>query len=494
MKQFPMKSASIQSTQLVEQQVLPSSRDNKAESLRNILNGYEEFTIDAQGIIISSNLEAVNITGYEEWEIIGKHFSLFYATDDQNRGQFQSDLKAAEEKQCVVIEGWRLKKKGIAFWANVKIEALFNSLKSLTGYRVILQDTTHRVYYQSKLRQLKGEYQSLFENSVIGILRCDPASGKILSYNHKAQEFLGRKGSGLNLRDLFYVENDYALFSEILLRDKKVTGFEFQHSKNQPEGRWFSIDGRYSWNEEFAELTILEVTNRKVQEVEVQRLKNELDKFIYHASHDLRSPLSSILGLINLIKIANPPQLIAEYNKLIHERVHHLDILLKDLATITFNNHSEPIYEKVNMHELTNGVASEFSYQNEKIKILLQVDENLVLSVDVIRFRTVLRNLISNGIKYYNPTVSEPYVSIGIELKPDSFVLKVSDNGVGMNDHQLMMIYSMFHRGHQSLSGSGLGLYIVKSMVDKLVGRIKVNSTVGLGTEFSVTLPIKAQS
>src|SRR6187549_3823328 len=99
----------------------------KYASLFNILRSFEEYTLNASGTIVSSNLEAVNITGYEEWEVIGKSFSIFYSPSEQAEGKPIQDLQKAREEGRVVIKGWRVKKRNVAFWAKVKIEYLKTS-------------------------------------------------------------------------------------------------------------------------------------------------------------------------------------------------------------------------------------------------------------------------------------------------------------------------------------------------------------------------------
>ncbi len=460
-------------------------------SLQNILSGYEEYTLDVNGNIISSNLEVVNITGYEEWEVIGKHVSLFYGEAGIAKNQWTDDLNQALHKGKLTVNAPMLKKNNIPFLASVKIVSLKNSIQAHTGFRITLSDAMSKAFNNTKLKRIQGGYINLFENSVIGIFKFNPFTGKVLVLNQKAQEILGMSwNENLTMRNIFDTDTGYTKFVNMLLQDKKVSAFEFSASSATAESKWLSIDCKYFAQEKFAEGVVLDITNRKVQELEVFKLKKELDDFIYHASHDLRSPLSSILGLINLINMANPTKLIEQYSKLIHERVHHMDILLKDLSTITFNNHTAPVYEQVHLAEELANIVDEFSYQNDRLKLLMDVNNGVTIFSDIMRFRTIIRNLLSNGIKYHNPMITDPYVIIRVTKGENKILLKVEDNGIGMDDGQLMRIYSMFNRGHHTLSGSGLGLYIVKSMVERIHGKIKFTSRLGKGTQFMIELPI----
>src|SRR5688572_6518495 len=107
---------------------VPSSEKDKQNSLFNILRGYEEFMLDLHGKIISSNLEAITITGYEEWEIMGRNFSIFYTKADNEANQPELDLRRLEVEDHFVISAWRVKKRNTSFWAKIKFYSIKNAL------------------------------------------------------------------------------------------------------------------------------------------------------------------------------------------------------------------------------------------------------------------------------------------------------------------------------------------------------------------------------
>jgi signal transduction histidine kinase len=223
--------------------------------------------------------------------------------------------------------------------------------------------------------------------------------------------------------------------------------------------------------------------------MELQRLNHELDQFIYHASHDLRSPLTTILGLVNLISLDEPTPLIAKYSELISERVHHLDGLLKDLVSITYNNKTHLQPETINFDVEIRSILKEFHHQFDHVQAFLTIEGQHEFATDSVRFRTIVRNLISNALKYHNPHIDTPFLKILIQNNVDHAVISVADNGIGIEDAHLYKIFGMFFRATEKSKGTGLGLYIVKSMVDKLGGQIQVTSRHEVGTTFSVELP-----
>ena len=481
------KSSSMYSTLTKE---IPSFSSERDTSLFNILRGFEEFVLNNEGVIISSNLEAVNVTGYEEWEVIGNHLSIFYPPEESPFLKAAADLKVATEKGQVIVHDWRVKKRNTKFWAKMKITTLFNQAKQATGYKVVLKDTTHKALYNHRVKRIKDEYLNLFNNSYTGIFKFRIKDFQVLLLNEKATEIIGQEEyNELTFRQLFYHEQVFDAFIQRLNDQKKVEGFEFQINKTGREERWASVSCRYFHEHGFVEGILIDVTDSKKQMMELQRLNHELDQFIYHASHDLRSPLTTILGLVNLISLDEPTPLIAKYSELISERVHHLDGLLKDLVSITYNNKTHLQPETINFDVEIRSILKEFHHQFDHVQAFLTIEGQYEFATDSVRFRTIVRNLISNALKYHNPHIDTPFLKILIQNNMDHAVISVEDNGIGIEDAHLYKIFGMFFRATEKSKGTGLGLYIVKSMVDKLGGQIQVTSRHEEGTTFSVELP-----
>lgn len=481
-KNIPMYSTLVKET--------PTFSSERDTSLFNILRGFEEFVLNKDGIIISSNLEAVNVTGYEEWEVIGNSLSIFYPTEAIQENRVEADLAMAAQKGQFIVHDWRLKKRNTKFWAKMKITALLSSTQQLIGYKVVLKDTTHKALYNHRVKRIKDEYLNLFNNAYTGIFKFRIKDFQLLLLNEKATEIIGQEEySELSFRELFMSSEVFDDFSNCLQQEKRVEGFEFQINKPGRVERWASVSCRYFHEHGFVEGILIDVTDSKKQLLELQRLNHELDQFIYHASHDLRSPLTTILGLVNLIKLDEPTPLIAKYSELIDERVHHLDGLLKDLVSITYNNKTHLQPETINLDDEVRTILREFHHQYNHVQAFLTIEGSHEFATDPIRFRTIVRNLISNALKYHNPHVSTPFLKIHVHNKTDQAIISVEDNGIGIEDAYLMQIFGMFFRATERSKGTGLGLYIVKSMVDKLGGHIHVTSKHEMGTTFSVELP-----
>lgn len=466
------------------------SEFDKYTSLFNVLRGYEEFTLNAFGSIISSNLEAVNITGYEEWEVLGKSIAIFYPADERADGKPDLDLQRAKSEGKVVIKGWRLKKRNVAFWAKVKIEHIKTTHRDPAVYRVVMQDATHKAMYRHRVKKIKNEYLNLFNNAYTGIFRFRFSNGHIMLLNDKALEIIGySKNDRLAFQDIFCSKEAYERFSIDLQLKERVLDFEFKTKNCAHHEQWLSVTCKYFYDEDFVEGIMTDVTEKKKQVLELERLNHELDQFIYHASHDMRSPLTTVLGLVNLINLELPSPAVQQYTGMMEERIRHLDRLLKDLVSITFNNKTGLNVEPFCLDQEIESSLLEFRHQHPAVKVVVQTRADTAFHTDAVRARVILRNLISNALKYHHPDSPAPQLNIEIACNEEKAEFTFADNGIGIEEKYHDRIFDMFFRATTRHSGTGLGLYIVKGMVQKLNGKISVNSAKGIGTRIVVELP-----
>ncbi len=224
---------------------------------------------------------------------------------------------------------------------------------------------------------------------------------------------------------------------------------------------------------------------------DLQKVNSELDSFVYRVSHDLRAPLTSILGLISLMKTEDDKDKLSEYINLQEKSIQKLDLFIKEIINLSRNSRLGITIDKINFDELLDELFENQHYTQaaEKVKRICIVDENISFYTDRQRLSTVLNNLISNSLKYINVHLEDPFVKIEVYPKNEGIAIRVSDNGIGISENYLPKIFEMFFRATQAFSGSGLGLYIVKETIGKLDGKIKAKSKFGEGTVFEIFLP-----
>lgn len=216
----------------------------------------------------------------------------------------------------------------------------------------------------------------------------------------------------------------------------------------------------------------------------------ELDQFMYKTSHDLRSPLSSVLGLVNLAKLDTERDRVNDYLGKIEGRVRKLDEFVRSMLSYAKVSRAEVITSEVDLETLINSCIKELEYLEnfKKIKVSITCKGNVPFRSDAMTLRLILANIISNAFKYYNPNVNSQ-LKIRIEINPLRAILSFVDNGIGIHKEYLAKIFDMFFRATEKSEGSGLGMYIVKQAVDKLNGKIKIESDYGSGTTIRLVIP-----
>lgn len=228
----------------------------------------------------------------------------------------------------------------------------------------------------------------------------------------------------------------------------------------------------------------------------LQQNNAELEKFIYSVSHDLRSPLVSIMGVINIARMETPDPQITIYLNFIEHSVRKLDNFVQDLINISKNSATDIRIEPIKLRELISGIFDQLQYiENVKlIRKLIEVDAPVELYSDKERLSIVMSNLLSNAIKYHNMEQKDPFIHISIFVNEQQAVISLQDNGLGIGKQHLDRIFNKFYRASQASKGSGLGLFIVKETLEKLQGSIRVISDEGKGSIFTIIVPNRLPS
>lgn len=222
----------------------------------------------------------------------------------------------------------------------------------------------------------------------------------------------------------------------------------------------------------------------------LEKANKELDHFVYSVSHDLRAPLSSILGLTNVYHLAIDDKEKTAFVKMIHERAHALDKFIREVLDYSRNARVELNLQPVNVYSVVKEVLHGMLYLNgvEDVTIENRVDPTLTVATDQERIKVVLNNLLGNAIHYRDPGKMTSSIVIESSVSEGNWVIAIKDNGIGIKQEHLARIFEMFYKAHDRAHGTGLGLYIVKETLQRLNGDIKVESEYGIGTTFVVTL------
>ncbi|MCL9805665.1 HAMP domain-containing histidine kinase [Flavobacterium amniphilum] len=233
-------------------------------------------------------------------------------------------------------------------------------------------------------------------------------------------------------------------------------------------------------------------SNREI-EINNQNLiivNKELDKFVYSASHDLRSPITSLKGLVEIAKDENNLDEIRKYLDLMNQSLTRQDQFISDIIDYSRNKRMEFKNEKVNLNDTIDEVISQHRHIKDANEI--QIHKDLAVKQvqsDPLRLKIILNNLVSNAIKYSDKNKSSKFIQIKASRLNKLLKIEIQDNGIGIKDEFIDKIFDMFFVTNTNL-GSGLGLYITKEAVENLNGTIDVNSKIDIGTTFTVTIPL----
>lgn len=227
---------------------------------------------------------------------------------------------------------------------------------------------------------------------------------------------------------------------------------------------------------------------------ELKLRNSELDRFVYSASHDLSSPLKSILGLINVAKLDGADERQRQYLEMMERSVDKLEIFINEVIQYSRNARMPIQQTAFDFKDFVKDILQDYQYAPNfnKIKIDIADDTNDAITTDSMRLKIILNNLISNAIKFHPfDDHKSPTIQISRLMENGNNVISVEDNGSGIQSEHMEKIFEMFFRGAEETPGSGLGLYILKETVARLNGTIDVKSTMGFGTRFLVTLPLQ---
>lgn len=227
----------------------------------------------------------------------------------------------------------------------------------------------------------------------------------------------------------------------------------------------------------------------RVQNRELVKVNSELDKFVYSVSHQLRGPLASVMGLLNIAE--TKPANIDEIHSMMRRSMMKLDETLKEIIDYSNNARSEITSSEIDWKNLVNLTIGKLLYLPNASKTQVTVDDSgakFPFYSDPGRLAIIFNSVFSNSI-IYTAHERAPMVHARIDVAYDTVAITITDNGIGINENTLPHVFNMFYRGSDRSSGAGLGLYITKETVKKLGGQVTIQSTEGRGTVVTITLP-----
>lgn len=367
--------------------------------------------------------------------------------------------------------------------------------------QVIVKDISEKKEAEESIRKAETLFSQLFQNAPMAIVMLNDR-GTVVKINRGFEEMFGFTLDELAGKELNQFIVPEGLESEGNDLNTLITSYRvirIETARIRRDGKQLSVI-IYGVPVHLDETTIgifgvyVDITDRKKVEEELKIRNIELDNFVYKVSHDLRAPLSSILGLVNLANLPGNDDNLRDYLPLMEQKVMQLDHFISDVLSHSKNLKLDVRTDRVDLKKIIQQTFTELSYLKgiDQIRKLITVEGKEFYS-DPWRIAEIFRNLISNAIKYRKLDHPAPTIEIAIFTSDLATEISFKDNGIGIDQENQSHIFEMFYRGSEQAEGSGLGLYIVKNAVDRLGGVVMVNSTLGEGTSFKIVLPNQPQ-
>ena len=501
---------------------LKSLQDSKSEKIdhplqsehvyRRMVEGlkdYALFLLTPEGIVASWNSGAERMKQYKASEIIGKPFTLFYPEKDLAAGKPQRELVVAAAEGRYEDEGWRIRKDGTRFWANVVITAVRDDDGTLLGFGKITRDNTDR-------REAEMRYRILIEGVTDYAIYSLDKNGNVASWNTGAQrikKYTAEEIIGKHFYQFYTKEDAAAGLPAKVLETAATTGHY------EGEGWRVRKDGSQFWSsvvvtplrDEAGELigyskitrdvtdrmNLLEKIQHHADELEVriaerERTNAELEAFSYSVSHDLRSPLRAIEGFTDIVLTDFKEQLPEQVVELLENVVlsaTRMNRLVEDLLNYSRLSRIEIESAPVSIAKAVKE-ASALVEKGLRDNIKTSIDPSLKVSANMATLTQALFNLINNGLKFYPPGQT-PHVEVSARREGPNIMIEVCDEGIGIAPQHQERIFQVFERLHsqETYPGTGIGLAIVKRGIQRLGGTIRLESEPGKGSRFYISLP-----
>lgn len=474
--------------------------------LVDAVQDYGIFMLDPDGIILSWNSGAARLKGYGADEVVGKHFSIFYPDAARESRWPDQELRFAADRGVYEEEGWRIRKDGSSFWANVVITPLRDEHGVVTGFAKVTRDLTERREHLEALRQSEERFRLLIEGvRDYAIYMLDP-QGIIQSWNSGAELIKGYAASeviGKHYGMFFRSEDIHAELPAKELRDALAKG------RTEEEGWRVRKDGSTFWANivmtpihaadgvllGFAKVTRDMTEGSRLRDLE--HSSKRMNEFLAMLAHELRNPLAPIRNAVSILQLEPAPSTTVRTSRdMIDRQLSHMTRLVDDLLDagrltsgkirirpemISFNQVAARAIE---------AIRPEMDARSHSFELDLPA-EDVWVNADPTRLAQVLQNLLGNATKF---TPKRGTLKLRARVANGRLFVDVSDDGAGITPDAMENIFELFSQGDgiaaSRQSGLGIGLSLARSLVEMHGGSISASSPgKDQGSVFSFELP-----
>lgn len=480
---------------------------------RRLVQGVSDYAIymlDPNGHVSSWNPGAQRFKGYQAEEIMGRHFSAFYNSEDRAAGRPARALHISATEGRFEDRAWRVRKDGTQFRAHVIIDAIRDEDGSLLGYAKITRDITDSYIQETALRQSEQRFRLLVGGVTDYAIYMLDLGGHINSWNAGAERFKGYRESEVlgSHFSRFYPEED-----RLSGRPDRALNTALTVGRFEDNGWRLRKDGSRFWAHVvvdlirddggtpigFAKIT-RDITERRAADLRLRELmtsNQELEQFIHIASHDMREPLRKVLAFSDLL-MEEQGHLLSEqsrgYLNSITAATRRMQALLASLLSLTRVTSQGRSFDHCSLDEVLHDVCTDLQVAIAESGATMVVSPLPDIEADAAQMRQLFQNLIENSLKYRREGVP-PRIEISEQPDENADFVKLTcrDNGIGFEPQYAERIFGVFQRLHtrDRYGGAGIGLSICRKICGRHGGEIKAEGSPGTGTLFTLRLPRK---
>jgi PAS domain S-box-containing protein len=491
---------------VISQSRTHDSTEDRFQLLVEAVVDYGIFMLDPEGHVVSWNSGAANLKGWQRDEIVGQHFSVFYPKEVAASGWPEEELRRAKQLGRFEDEGWRIRKDGTRFWANVIITALYDRTGELTGFAKITRDLTERRQHEEELRESEARFRLLVESVRDYAIFMLDVNGNVRSWNAGAQALKGYSADEIIGRhfSVFCTPEDVeAGVPAAELREARQSGrAEREGWRVRKDGTLFwanvVVTGVYGTQGEligFVKVTRDMTERRRLEELE--RSSRMMSEFLAMLAHELRNPLAPMRNAVTLMQLehtASPA--LRNARDIIDRQLTHVTRLVDDLLDI-----GRLTTGKIALRMERVSVADLVARSIETARPLLDARRHTLttelpprpvhVKADPTRLSQILQNLLVNAAKY---TPEGGRVRVSVRAADGFVTVAVADNGRGIPHQDLDRMFELFAQGDHGTpneSGLGVGLTLARSLAELHGGRLDAESPgPGQGSTFLLRLPL----
>lgn len=455
------------------------------------------FLTGKTGEILFAN-DSTNILGHTQKELIGSNFHELIDSIDQQSVSNIYEAISGMAGATYVAEYRMRRKNGEVIWMEGKLVNMLHN-RAIAGIITTARDITeHKLAYEY-VRQSEKQFRHAFEQVAIGMANMSPEGIWLHMNNHLCVM------TGFNYNELYYMKyTDLFIPSERAAVLSNMKGMlDSQSNKSSGQRHILRKDGSQLWVEElltriydeetglqYFTLVLKDIDAVKKTETELAYRNKELDTFIYRASHDLRGPITTIMGLTDIALLDTKDEQAREYFNNCRDVAGRMEKAIYNLLAVTQVRQIKTTIMTVLPREIIyrNMHDKKHSHRLPGIDIHISVDEAIDYNTDAALIGIIITQLMDNALIFSRDNERH---RVDIKIGGDGRIIKISvkDNGSGIPEKEQQLIFDLYHRSNNNHTGSGVGLYLVKAAVEKLGGTIRVSSTINEGTEMMVYLP-----